>query len=80
MLRGVIFAQPLSIPASIIDQACNRLYIDHKYADLTIVCGEQTWLVHKAIVCPRSLFFEKACSSGFKVQFLLKDIFAQDFS
>jgi hypothetical protein len=38
-----------------------------QYSDLTITSGTRTWNVHKAIVCPQSEFFAKACNSGYKV-------------
>ncbi|KAG5804747.1 hypothetical protein H9Q74_004426 [Fusarium xylarioides] len=37
-----------------------------KYSDLTISCGKDQYRVHKAIICPRSNFFEAACSGEFK--------------
>ncbi|KAF4443092.1 hypothetical protein FACUT_1646 [Fusarium acutatum] len=36
------------------------------YSDLTISCGQDQYRVHKAIICPRSHFFEAACSGEFK--------------
>lgn len=39
----------------------NRLYDTAEYSDLTISCGNKNYLVHKAIVCPRSDFFASAC-------------------
>ncbi|KAL8948051.1 MAG: hypothetical protein Q9222_005732 [Ikaeria aurantiellina] len=39
---------------------------DGKYSDLTIVCGERSFPVHRGIVCPASKFFAAACDGGFK--------------
>ncbi|KAF4497647.1 hypothetical protein FAGAP_6179 [Fusarium agapanthi] len=36
------------------------------YSDLTISCGKDQYRVHKAIICPRSHFFEAACNGEFK--------------
>ncbi|KAI4748053.1 amino acid transporter [Aureobasidium sp. EXF-12298] len=38
-----------------------RLHANGAYSDLKIVCGSDTYLVHKAIVCPQSDFFRAAC-------------------
>ena len=49
-----------------------RLYESGEYSDLTVVCGRDVYNVHKAIVCPRSEFFSKACRDGrWKVLHLL---------
>jgi hypothetical protein len=37
-----------------------------KYSDLTIVCGEKKYAVHRAIICSRSGFFDGACSNPFR--------------
>lgn len=34
---------------------------DNKYADLLVICGGDRYPVHRAIVCPRSSFFEEQC-------------------
>jgi hypothetical protein len=39
----------------------NRLYENGAYSDLKIVCGSDTYLVHKALICPQSDFFRAAC-------------------
>ncbi|CAG9996907.1 unnamed protein product [Clonostachys byssicola] len=43
-----------------------RLFTTEAYSDLTILCGGSQYKVHKALVCPRSSFFEAACRSNFK--------------
>ncbi|PVI05416.1 hypothetical protein DM02DRAFT_725114 [Periconia macrospinosa] len=40
------------------------LYLSGKYSDLTIVCGDDVYPVHKAIICPRSDFFAAAVEFG----------------
>ncbi|KAJ4006073.1 hypothetical protein NW752_001320 [Fusarium irregulare] len=37
-----------------------------KYSDLTIECGEDTYAVHKAIICTRSPFFAARCDGDSK--------------
>ncbi|KAG5659615.1 hypothetical protein KAF25_002174 [Fusarium avenaceum] len=36
------------------------------YSDLTIICGDDRYEVHKAIVCSRSPFFKRACDGNFE--------------
>lgn len=50
--------------------AWSSLLKDGKYSDLTIVCGYDTFHVHKNIVCPRSEFFSRACEGNFKVSYV----------
>jgi len=37
-----------------------------KFSDLTIKCCGESFKVHKAVICPRSPFFMKACNGEFK--------------
>ncbi|KAI4846842.1 hypothetical protein E4T44_04844 [Aureobasidium sp. EXF-8845] len=37
------------------------LHASGAYSDLKIVCGSDTYNVHKAIICPQSKFFRAAC-------------------
>ncbi|KEQ73158.1 hypothetical protein M436DRAFT_46012, partial [Aureobasidium namibiae CBS 147.97] len=37
------------------------LYKNGSYSDFKIVCGTDTYNVHKAIICPQSEFFRAAC-------------------
>ncbi|KAI0398402.1 hypothetical protein F5Y17DRAFT_1853 [Xylariaceae sp. FL0594] len=43
-----------------------KLYTGGDFSDLTIACGEETYLVHKAVLCPQSDFFDRICKSPFK--------------
>ncbi|KAH6843420.1 hypothetical protein B0I37DRAFT_217667 [Chaetomium sp. MPI-CAGE-AT-0009] len=46
-------------------EGLSSLHGDEKYTDLTVTCGEQTFRLHRAVICPQSPFFEKACTGGF---------------
>ncbi|KAI9695903.1 MAG: hypothetical protein M1836_006020 [Candelina mexicana] len=37
-----------------------------EYSDFTIICGSDTYKVHRAVICPRSTFFASACNGKFK--------------
>ncbi|CAD0095351.1 unnamed protein product [Aureobasidium mustum] len=39
----------------------DRLQANGAYSDLKIVCGSDTYLVHRNIICPQSDFFRAAC-------------------
>ncbi|PIA96380.1 hypothetical protein CB0940_10869 [Cercospora beticola] len=49
-----------------ITDAVKSLFGDDRYTDLTILCSEHKWRVHKAIVCTRCEFFAKAVDDGFQ--------------
>ncbi|KAK4961877.1 hypothetical protein LTR10_002370 [Elasticomyces elasticus] len=42
------------------------MFDEPKYSDLNVYCDKLHWSVHKAIVCPQSPFFAKACDGNFK--------------
>lgn len=47
--------------------AIERLRAYEDLFDLTVKCGSQTFEVHKAVLCPRSAWFEAACrKNGFR--------------
>ncbi|KAF2103787.1 hypothetical protein NA57DRAFT_50656 [Rhizodiscina lignyota] len=47
-------------------QCYDKLYKTHNYADLTIICGDVKFPVHKLVVCPQSTFLTNACKFGWK--------------
>ncbi|CAH0056208.1 unnamed protein product [Clonostachys solani] len=51
---------------SSISRLSNSLFNSGLYSDLTVICGDDKYLVHKAVICPRSTFFEGACRHNFK--------------
>lgn len=38
------------------------------FADAELICGGKTFKIHKAVVCTRSVWFEKALTGGFAVR------------
>jgi len=52
-------------------ESLKSLYGKDKYSDLVVICGDgpniREFKLHRAIICPQSEFFEKACSGGFQV-------------
>jgi hypothetical protein len=47
--------------------ANKELLQSSKYSDLTIICGNREFNIHRSIVCPRSRFFAAACDGEFLV-------------
>ncbi|KAJ4388050.1 hypothetical protein N0V93_008655 [Gnomoniopsis smithogilvyi] len=43
------------------------LFESGNFADAEVRCGDQTWKVHRAIVCTRSTWMEKALAGGFQL-------------
>lgn len=48
----------------------DRCFDDATYSDLTIVCGDKSWKVHRVVVCSQSKVLHAACMTGFKVVLL----------
>ncbi|KAI1495834.1 BTB/POZ protein [Biscogniauxia marginata] len=48
-----------------IANADERLLNSGILADVEVICGDKTWKLHKAIICPRSKYFEKAFTGKF---------------
>ncbi|GKU08016.1 speckle-type poz protein [Fusarium langsethiae] len=53
-------------PGNALLRCLKELFDESAYSDLTIVCGDDCYKVHKAIVCPRSEFFASACNGPFQ--------------
>ncbi|KAL8866173.1 MAG: hypothetical protein Q9174_006455 [Haloplaca sp. 1 TL-2023] len=47
-------------------KAIRTCFETEQFSDLKITCGGREFKCHKVIVCTRSKFFEKACTSGFQ--------------
>jgi len=45
---------------------CPSMFESGKYSDLTIVCGNKSYPVHRALLASRSSFFDGACRNAFK--------------
>ena len=45
----------------------HRYLIDGNLSDLTLIFGEKSWQIHKALACCHSKWFQKAVTSGFEV-------------
>ncbi|CAM1504940.1 Fc.00g025310.m01.CDS01 [Cosmosporella sp. VM-42] len=48
------------------DSLKKQLFTSGSYSDFVIKCGGDRYMVHRAIVCPRSAFFEACCNGKFK--------------
>lgn len=46
----------------------SQLYRAGEFSDLLLRCGGREFHIHKAIVCPRSRFFARACAGEFSVR------------
>ncbi|KAK5134178.1 hypothetical protein LTR08_006838 [Meristemomyces frigidus] len=54
---------PAALPLA---QGLKNIFMDEKYSDLSISCGERAWKVHKLVLCTQSSFFSTACEGEFK--------------
>ncbi|CAG9989382.1 unnamed protein product [Clonostachys byssicola] len=55
-----------SLAISDLHNSMSSLFKSGVYSDLTVICGRDKYPVHRAVVCPRSKFFEAACRHNFK--------------
>ncbi|KAK0609750.1 hypothetical protein B0T17DRAFT_512582 [Bombardia bombarda] len=44
-------------------QSLHQLFEKGSYSDLIVKCGDDVYKVHKAILCSRSVYFQKACDN-----------------
>ncbi|KAJ5726685.1 uncharacterized protein N7483_008042 [Penicillium malachiteum] len=52
----------------------HRARCDTRFADLKIVCQEETFHIHKCVICPQSDFFDRACNGNFEARELKESI------
>jgi hypothetical protein len=50
-------------------EATSVLLESAKFSDLVLVCQDREFPVHRAIVCPHSVFFSSACTGTFKASY-----------
>ncbi|KAL4872345.1 hypothetical protein BDV12DRAFT_193439 [Aspergillus spectabilis] len=55
-----------SVPGGELLSALASLLSEPKYSNLTILCGNEFYLVHQCIICTRSPFFARACGENFE--------------
>jgi BTB/POZ domain-containing protein len=57
--------------ATVLVGELGHLLSSGKYSDLTVHCEDNTWKVHKLVMCTHSKFFVKACDGEFMVREML---------
>ncbi|KAK5740480.1 hypothetical protein LTR17_004517 [Elasticomyces elasticus] len=58
--------QYIQPPLTNLTDAVKNLWAHKKHADLTVICAERSWRVHKIILCAQFAFFAKACDGDFQ--------------
>ncbi|OOF92886.1 hypothetical protein ASPCADRAFT_399142 [Aspergillus carbonarius ITEM 5010] len=55
--------QPATAPGGM---AISSLFLNAKWSDITIVCGDKKFSAHRCVVCRQSTYFSLACDGNFK--------------
>ncbi|PYH50899.1 BTB/POZ domain-containing protein [Aspergillus niger CBS 101883] len=66
---AVVPTEPVSANEQIIRKMKDLVlsqFLNPKYSDLSISCGDEVFPAHRNILCPQSKYFEVVCSSRFK--------------
>ncbi|KAL5866439.1 hypothetical protein ACKVWM_011663, partial [Pyricularia oryzae] len=53
-----------AFPDQVLKDSLKSLRVSGDYSDMTVVCGDDTYHVHKAVICPRSKYFETVLKAG----------------
>ncbi|KAB5545473.1 hypothetical protein GE09DRAFT_1131302 [Coniochaeta sp. 2T2.1] len=53
-------------PMAVLTEGLGSLFIEGKYSDLTVACGQSSYRTHNAVLSTQSPFFAKACDGSFK--------------
>ncbi len=66
------FANSITLRMSTKDQhaivaGIETLLSSSKYSDLTLICADQEFKVHRAVICPQSPVISAACDGDFEV-------------
>ncbi|KAI1390355.1 POZ domain-containing protein [Hypoxylon trugodes] len=52
--------------AAMLSESGKDLLNTSLFSDVTVKCGDRTWKLHKAIICPRNPFFSKVFNGRFQ--------------
>ena len=50
----------------LISNLAYRAYENNEFTDLTIICGNSGYQLHKVVLCSQSTVFKAMCTNGFK--------------